>query len=429
VAKNRDLSRFPNAITVLDNGNVGIGASNPSAKLDINNTSGDANLFLGSPTGSGSFIRLYNNSIAKWFIGTNATGTPDNDLAIYGYGSQNGNIILYTNGTEKMRVTSSGNVGIGTSAPALTNSTRTTLDVGNASQSLIVLSTEGTWRSYFYNDGTNLSIANSGGFINFDVLGERMRITNTGNVGIGTSNPSTKLNIVGGTSNAGASTSDYTLALQDPTSMAAGVGGSILFQGYKTGTSNIGNFGYVAGKKENGTAGNEAGYLAFGTFNSSGIPSEKMRITSTGQILTTNQPAFLAYGNGDSFTPLSGSYLWYPTVHLNRGNHYNASNGVFTAPIAGVYYFSWSDIGGDVNDVYRFYIRVNNTTFLGDYHLRLDTGATGAEYGTNGNRSVIINLSANDTVRIWFRTDSTNTFYGMGQTTNAYHNFFGYLIG
>jgi len=95
-------------------GNVGIGATNPGAKLDINNTSGDANLFLGSPTGSGSYIKLFNNSIGKWFIGTNATGTPDNDLAIYGYSGQNGNIVSYTNGVERMRINNNGRVLIGT---------------------------------------------------------------------------------------------------------------------------------------------------------------------------------------------------------------------------------------------------------------------------------------------------------------------------
>jgi hypothetical protein len=250
------------------------------------------------------------------------------------------------------------------------------------------------------------------------------------NVGIGTSNPSTKLNIVGGTSSAGASTSDYTLALQDPTSMAAGVGGSILLQGYKTGTSNIGNFGYVAGKKENGTAGNEAGYLAFGTFNSSGIPAERMRITSGGQILTPSQPAFLAYGNGNgTFNTLTGENLIYPTTNFNNGNHYNTSNGIFTAPIAGIYYFSWSGIGDNQNDVYRYFLRVNGNIFLGDFHLRQDITATGTEYATNGNRSILISLAANDQVRIFFRTDNINSMYGRGETTNPYHNFMGHLIG
>ena len=118
-----------------------------------------------------------------------------------------------------------------------------------------------------------------------------------------------------------------------------------------------------------------------------------------------------------------------PSIHVNRGSHYNSSTGVFTAPVAGIYLFSWSDIGGNANDVYRYFLRVNDVIFLGDYHLRLDTGATGSEYGTNGNRTAIVNLSANDTVRIWFRNDSGSTMYGINGTTDSYHNFMGYLIG
>ena len=91
--------------------------------------------------------------------------------------------------------------------------------------------------------------------------------------------------------------------------------------------------------------------------------------------------------------------------------------------------FSWSSIAGNDDDVYRLFLRINDVTFLGDYHLRTDTNATGGEYGTNGNRTAIVNLSANDTVRIFFRNDGGNTMYGINSTTDSYHNFMGYLIG
>jgi hypothetical protein len=156
----------------------------------------------------------------------------------------------------------------------------------------------------------------------------------------------------------------------------------------------------------------------------------RMKITSGGQILTPTNPAFLAYGNGNgSFNTVNGDYLIYPAVSFNRGNHYNASNGIFTAPVAGVYCFSWSTIGGNDNEVYRSFLRINNNTFLGDYHLRQDTGATGAEYGTNGNRSALVNLAANDQVRIFFKTDNVNSMYGRGATSDPYFNFMGHLIG
>jgi len=107
----------------------------------------------------------------------------------------------------------------------------------------------------------------------------------SGRLGIGTSSPNTTLEVVGGNNlPPSTGTQNYTLALRDPTSMVAGVGGSILLQGFKTSTSAIGNFAYIVGKKENGTAGNESGFLSFGTFDSSGNPAERMRITSTGNV-------------------------------------------------------------------------------------------------------------------------------------------------
>ena len=100
-------------------------------------------------------------------------------------------------------------------------------------------------------------------------------------VGVGTTTPYAKFEVLGGNQcPPSTGTQNYTMALRDPTSMVCGVGGSILFQGYKTGTAAIGNFAYIAGKKENGTAGNEAGYISLGNFDSAGNVSERMRIGS-----------------------------------------------------------------------------------------------------------------------------------------------------
>jgi hypothetical protein len=161
-------------------------------------------------------------------------------------------------------------------------------------------------------------------------------------------------------------------------------------------------------------------------FYSYSISDNVMRFTQAGIVTKPYQPSFLAYGMGNTTL---GSYVIYPSVHLNKGSHYNASTGVFTAPVAGVYYFSWSAIGNTASSIYRWFLRINDTNFLGDYHLRQDTQETGDAYATNGNRDVIINLAANDTVRIYFASDSSILPYGVNGTTDSYLNFMGYLLG
>ncbi|WP_054510724.1 tail fiber domain-containing protein [Chryseobacterium sp. ERMR1:04] len=88
-----------------NNGNVGIGTSNPAVKLDILTASqqygfrhGDGTVILNSYVGTGS---TNGATVAGWF-GTTSSHPLD----------------FMTNDTFKMRITASGNVGIGTISPA-----------------------------------------------------------------------------------------------------------------------------------------------------------------------------------------------------------------------------------------------------------------------------------------------------------------------
>jgi hypothetical protein len=104
------------SIDVAANGNVGIGTSSPSVRLDVKaNTSGAAvaRVQNSSATGYSGFEYLNNAGNATAFLGTdNANGfTRFNSI-------QNFPIVILTESVERMRVTSAGSVGIGTSSPS-----------------------------------------------------------------------------------------------------------------------------------------------------------------------------------------------------------------------------------------------------------------------------------------------------------------------
>lgn len=161
-------------------------------------------------TFGGSFNGLVVDDANKnYILGSYALGnqtyTRVNDASTY--------IAQFTNGTERMRINSSGNVGIGTTTPTQL------LQIGNGSgtgnQYIRVFSPSsdiyiGQSGSGLFglpaNQGANIASDNvsypfaigtisSQPFIFGTVNAERMRITAAGNVGIGTTNPSAKLHI------------------------------------------------------------------------------------------------------------------------------------------------------------------------------------------------------------------------------------------
>jgi hypothetical protein len=158
----------------------------------------------------------------------------------------------------------------------------------------------------------------------------------------------------------------------------------------------------------------------------------RMKIDTSGRITTPYQPSFYAHGvGGGSFA--SGNYWIFPSTQHNRGSHYNASNGVFTAPVAGTYFFAFGNLMGTSATVYRWYLRVNNSsTGAGpSIQLRMDRGGMSTSaYGWSHSKAAVVNLAAGDTVRIFSSADdSSSLFPGENNATEEYPHFMGYLIG
>ena len=69
-------------------------------------------------------------------------------------------------------------------------------------------------------------------------------------------------------------------------------------------------------------------------------PTESLRIHSGGQVTKLHNPRFQVYMSGSHFQLSSGSgTITYNAEVYDTGSNYNTSNGRFTAPVSGAYYF------------------------------------------------------------------------------------------
>lgn len=218
-----------------------------------------------------------------------------------------------TGGSEKMRLDTSGNVGIGTSSPT-GGGGGTTLQIQGATAASFRLSNSGS------GDALDAFLTGGAGYLQTATAipmlfrtnaTERMRIESGGNVGIGTASPAQKLDVNGNLgvgaaifTGTGVSTGDAAIELGGN---RTGSGSSyidfhavastdfefrILRSGGANGTATIAN----TGTGDFSIGQNGAGALVFST-NS----AERARIDSSGNVLVTN-PAGLGYGTGSGGT-------------------------------------------------------------------------------------------------------------------------------
>ena len=188
-------------------GNVGIGTTSPSTKLDV---VGTARMDTGITEGT----HYVGTGLEHWGDGGTGMSFPANDI-----------ISLRTASSDRLYINATGNVGIRTTNPAhaldvagyirsgntgADNTSKYSKFLGrhytNSEQDIVAISTESTLSSNNVYIGGGFSPNNSATTIKLYTANntttttgsERMRITSTGNVGIGTTNPTSKLHIGGG---------------------------------------------------------------------------------------------------------------------------------------------------------------------------------------------------------------------------------------
>jgi len=334
---------------ILTTGEVGIGTASPTQKLTV---SGGA-LFVTDSTGanSGQILQTTNTTTtgvnygavfnaagvgasANTGLYVSASGAGTNfGVRIVGPAAGANNYALYADAAAQSYF--AGNVGIGTTSPAtnsrlqvkgagsavpatsgstqssgliqrLNDSSTAHLDIGGAAAT-------GMWLQA--SDDTNLAVP-------YPLL-----LQPTGSsVGIGTTSPRATLSVLqSGTANTtadslgpavftGPTVGNYAalLVVESNDAMAANIGGSIGFYGRNTTASTASSyFSSIHGRKENGTSGDQAGYIAFKVRTTGNADNEVMRIASTGNVgIGTTTPAYKLEISTDSAGKPGVGGLW-----------------------------------------------------------------------------------------------------------------------
>jgi hypothetical protein len=210
-------------------GRIGIGTTTPETGLEVKaNNAGAGGFFVGNASSDPSAFSefgLYNNlgtgSRAQFYMRSSTYVGGDGASSFNIYTNTTAPINIGTNSVPRLRIESNGNVGIGTTTPATNlevkanNAGTGGFFVGNISNNPSAFSEFGLYndlgvsaRAQFYMrsstyggaDGANSFniYTNAAAPINIGTGGvPRLRIDSSGRVGIGTTNPQSKLDVAG----------------------------------------------------------------------------------------------------------------------------------------------------------------------------------------------------------------------------------------
>ena len=296
------------ALRIDSSGNVGIGTSSPQSKLTVRGV----NLAASSPATYPGTIQINETAIAS----LQETGGLEFRGAVFGAGygakitsTDTGDLLFggrFNNAswTERMRLDSSGNLGLGVTPSAWASGSKA-IEIGtkgsaiwNLNQSNTSFTCNAYYDTAYKYGGTGLAssyqqaagihywyTAPSGTAGNAITFTQAMTLNASGNLGIGTAVLTSQFNVMGSAGAAAPVLGGGNIYVAD-TSVGVDRGGGILFgtNSSGTGTSNV--FAGIKGLMSD-SANNTLGDLAFYTRtspNSTALLTEKMRIASTGAV-------------------------------------------------------------------------------------------------------------------------------------------------
>ena len=207
------------AMRILGGGNVGIGTTSPSEKLEVNGNikatdiEATSEVFWGSnnssPVGklySGAQTAVLLNTSTDGFVqisGGNTTADGGN-IGLAGSTNADPSSIRFRIGSsEKMRVASNGNVGIGTTSPSV----KLHVDSGGIETVAYFKSSDNRGRISIADNDTNNYVISEGDKMSLGPISSlnagNLTIDASGNIGIGTTNPTEALQVTGNISASG----------------------------------------------------------------------------------------------------------------------------------------------------------------------------------------------------------------------------------
>lgn len=329
-----DTATKTDTVTILANGNVGIGTTGPAKVLDVrgkvymgsgNDTTDPSNAQV-TVSATTPTLKLINTGVMSSYITAGSSGlvfnTDTQNTIDFRTGAPSASTAPTTNGTSRLYINSSGNVGIGNTGPIFKLSTA---DGDTIATSVLRLQNgylgSGAWGMELAgldngSNGHDLVIrgrnTSNGGF------SEYFRVNSSGGVGIGTTGPA-KLNI-GESTGTTAGASQGTLILDHENSGGAS---SIVF---RSKVNRASDYGYIQFQDASAVGGGgESNRLILGTGNDGDDHIALMPGGSVG--IGTTDPGYKldVSGNG-RFT---GALYGNSGVYTNDWFRVNGSGGIY----------------------------------------------------------------------------------------------------
>ena len=437
---------FSEKLRITSGGNVYVGQTSGTEQLGVDGGSNSQTFSTNSTNSNGNMLQVKCSGTTKLFLGsagsfvTGNTGTTNQGIRA------EGDLLFAAGGhSERLRLTSTGQLLLN----AVTGSSVALLKAGGSNTDLRVASvgTGGFFDVQTQGVDNRMRIDASGNFYTNQqrtklayggptACSLRWNITVGKNLSQNNSNRDNygKINIQAGRANSTNVNDDCVAIRITPAEARSSTIGTkscgIGFQHLNSDTypAYSGNQAWM-GLSLHSTPGQELSYLEtwHNTQTSQGSQPNNvgLRIYPNGNVTAPSSAAFLA-GGVNNYSGFPGNAVWKTyytnTEYFDKGNNFDHTNGTFTAPADGAYFFHVSGLiypMGENNFGQAKWVK--NGSQYGQY---MQFNGTGGNH-RNFSYEIVMQMSTNDTCnfQIWRTSGQSWTLY------NSQFNFGGFLIG